>query len=392
MPNITHKKLLIFAGKVSHYSPLHGLLLAFQHAGLQCRVICNTWEGKTNEEVEIASTEKGHTTNARWAKFGIILIGRDYIAYNHEREVKRLLANEKKHVDIVLSYVHMGDFSPIQLGYWYANKSKKPYWIHTVDPLPSVKGWGEKPIFRRAVKRSLQRYFDRADVCSANNEAMLQYQVERMDFKGETFCLYTPFVGTAASLEQDASKPTDKTVLLYAGSFYGKRRPEPLLEAFLHYTSKNDKVELWIAGRNNIDINSYGANPGAKRIKLLGFVSNIEELYQKSDILIDIDANIPGDVFISGKLVEYLQKDKIILSITPKGSPTEAWLSEVPVSTVIANYDPIVISRAISRAVDIANDIEIYKIHADRERMRTRFKPRTVADQLNKSLFTILSK
>lgn len=389
MSNTNNRSILIFAGVVSKHSPLHGILQALQLAGFSCTVACNRWMGDPNHAIKLIESGKGFSMNSRWAKLGIILLESDYIAASHERRIRLHFTQNTYAPDIVLSYVHMGDFSPIQLGYWYAKKHEKPYWIHTVDPLPSVEGWGEKPIFRRAVRRSLQRYFDYASLFSANNEAMLQYQVERMAFTGKQFCLYTPFIINSTDEEPQSQKSKAKMIMLYAGSFYGKRRPEPLIEGFLQYASDNDNTELWIAGRNTIDLKTYSNNKAVNSIKLLGFVNNIEEIYEQADVLVDIDANISNDVFVSGKLVEYLHMHKVILSITPKGSPSEQWLSDVPHSTVVVPYDEMSISSGVDNAVTMATRLDKIEMQRDRAFFLKRFTPDAVAEELTKKFLAI---
>ncbi|MFZ5945153.1 MAG: hypothetical protein ACOYVD_13705 [Bacillota bacterium] len=112
--------------------------------------------------------------------------------------------------------------------------------------------------------------------------------------------------------------------ITYTGNFYGIRTPEPLFKALAYATAiQNDlkgKIEIRLVGelppkwKNNIS-----------KYNLEGLIIHTEPVPQGealkyikfSDMLLLIDADIQGSVFLPSKLVDYLAAKKPIISITP---------------------------------------------------------------------------
>ena len=63
-------------------------------------------------------------------------------------------------------------------------------------------------------------------------------------------------------------------------------------------------------------------------IEFFGYTRDLLPFYAEADLLIDIDADIENDVFISSKFFNYLMINRKILCITGKNSPVTSVISK----------------------------------------------------------------
>ena len=109
--------------------------------------------------------------------------------------------------------------------------------------------------------------------------------------------------------------------LTYAGNFYGKRTPEPLLEGLRFVPS---------GSKRSLEVRFVGKFPESSKdtvreleplVRLYGQKSYGEtrKLLDASDMLLLIDAPLAESMFLPSKLVDYLALRKPILAITPRG-------------------------------------------------------------------------
>lgn len=387
--------LLILVSSVNKNSPVHRFINALYKASYPYKVYCNRYLVEENAKNTIV-LNKDYCLSPRMAKAGIILFGRDFLNANFERDAtKRILKDSQLKNEanlIIMPFMHMGDFSSVEIAYRLKMKRKWLLWIHTVDPLPSVEAWGEKPIFRKAVIRSLNSKFKCAELFSANNPSMTNYQVKLMGYKGNSFTHYTISEFIEKEDVYSNSKIQDEINLVYAGSFYGKRNPDLLIKAFEQALISNPQlnIRLLIYGKNNIKLDDYSfSNEVKSRVEIRGFSNNIGKVLSDADVLVDVDANIDGDVFMSGKIVEYLGYYKPLLVLSPKGSPTRELFetNNADQGVFIAGYSLEELANSIK---DVACFVKQKKRKLNRESVEHRFKGEVVLQNMVKELKNIV--
>jgi len=144
---------------------------------------------------------------------------------------------------------------------------------------------------------------------------------------------------------EDDHKIKDEFVISHIGAFYKERNPEMLFQA-LSLLKKNKgflkfKIKL-IGGINQYTgyseqklkdlVKTYNLE---KETEIFSSVDYQESLRQMmiSDCLVVIDANFFPSPFLPSKVVDYAGARKIIIGITPKGSPTDDFLSNLGFKT-----------------------------------------------------------
>lgn len=324
---MVNNELIIIGVDVKNESPLDRFIMMLYENKIQFKLICNTYEGNLQQEL-VHSIKINRKLDVKIAKAGIVLFKHNFLNFYFQIKAIAYISeyiDKNKNNYILLPYLHMGDFTPLHVAEKVNENKNCQIWIHTVDPLPSVIGWGEKQIFRKAVVKTIQSAFDKASFFSANNPQMTDYQTKLMKFKGHTFTMYS-LSNIVQNSDVKLNQPTEnKVVFTYAGSFYGKRTPDQLIYSFASILDNNPNLNYYLEfyGNHSININDFKLSEfSMSRISIHGYVKNIKEILSFSDILIDIDANIKDDVFMSGKIVEYLGFTKPILVISPENSPT----------------------------------------------------------------------
>ncbi len=87
---------------------------------------------------------------------------------------------------------------------------------------------------------------------------------------------------------------------------------------------------MHIVGSNKINLNHFNISEDAKtKILFHPFSTNLKAVFERSRVLIDVDADIEEDVFISSKLKDYLSVNRMIVSITGKNSPSRKFYLEL---------------------------------------------------------------
>jgi glycosyltransferase involved in cell wall biosynthesis len=148
-------------------------------------------------------------------------------------------------------------------------------------------------------------------------------------------------------------------IFLYVGSIYHQRQPGELLKVFDVF-SKDKKVELWFLGNNQkLNLDRYKLNKESlSKIRLLDFQKDPSKVIEQAHVLIDFDANFKNDVFISSKLITYLNTNIPILSLTPRNSPSDNLLKDnIDLGVVKMYYDEENMPESLQRVMNLNNSI-----------------------------------
>lgn len=270
---------------------------------------------------------------------------------------------KKFNPDIVFALGSGGNESVLNLGLRISNKLKKPFAIHLPDPIPGPKGWENYEIYRRSRVFTIKKALKSADLISMGNSHMLEFQQRNLNFdiREKSFVLPDP----AGKQRFNLGPPSPKNIIAYLGNFYGARKPDSLLHGFAEYHKKDPEAELQIYGDNKLKINDLDLPRSVmSRIHLKSWTSYVRSVYEEASVLVDVDADIPEDVFISSKLKGYLQQNRMIVLISNPNSPSRKLLESVKESVVFTDHNYNNVSKAIETAFERKNNKNIIK---DRE-------------------------
>jgi len=110
---------------------------------------------------------------------------------------------------------------------------------------------------------------------------------------------------------------SDKVVIVFTGTIYPLRR----IDLFLEALKKADNVLFVYAGNSYDLIDHYSKEFKIEsKVVNLGFIpkEEAEFLQKKSDVLLQLKADVKEEGILTGKFYEYLQKNKRILSLGDK--------------------------------------------------------------------------
>ena len=225
-----------------------------------------------------------------------------------------------KRYDGVISMTSMNFFASIKFGEILAKILRVPWSIYSVDGIPSPVEWleGDKHI-HELLSSHINKNCRCADFFFSSNEYMMKYQ-QRIcyGFKGRWNYLYTPYKPIS-----DCSRSEHSGYhFLYTGSLYGLRRIDGLLSGFRRFIKDHPGSQMIFVGAADPsyfeDASDLIEN---QSILIRPYCDDLTAYYADADVLVDIGADIPNDVFLSSKIVAYLPVDRPILAVTGENSP-----------------------------------------------------------------------
>lgn len=269
--------------------------------------------------------------------------------------------------DGILSFVYTSNLAPFHLGMRLSQKTKLPWIVYSVDAIPAPIGWQADLELREKLHHHLNRYIPKIDALFSANPIMLEYEKAVFpNLKGFTGVLLTPCDGKQIQYVEH----TGALVFLYAGHIYGPRRVDLLLSGFEQYHKTHPKDCLVFVGKSNeSDFVGFDHLLESGVIERHGYTSEMESYYERADVLIDLNADLENDVFLSSKVCNYLSYDKPIVTISQDGSPVRAMMSGVE-SIIHSHHALSEITSALEKAAVMAR-----KPITDREVLRRQFMP-----------------
>lgn len=278
------------------------------------------------------SSEKG--VHHRIRKSSVSLLG--YDAFDYASSQKLVSQIDCEGIDIVFTMMSANHFIPLYAGYLIKKRLNKVKWInYCVDAVPAPDGWGLSRPYTNGLIKMLKKFMTSADEVYFSNQVMLDYQLKLLGkkYRGKSGVLYTIPNGNLINLPK--KKDNKEFVLLYTGGVYQARKVDQLLIAVEKLIEDGLKVQLNFVGTNpeSVSLKGLEANTIAS-IDFFGYVENLLPFYQEADLLIDIDADIENDVFISSKFFNYLNVNRNVLCITGENSPVRSLVSKNNIKNV----------------------------------------------------------
>jgi glycosyltransferase involved in cell wall biosynthesis len=118
-----------------------------------------------------------------------------------------------------------------------------------------------------------------------------------------------------------------KNTFLYLGSLYGKRDPKLLIDLFLTLIDIIADAKLIFVG-SSISLSNYSI-PADKlnNFEVIEWTDEPEKYIEEAEVLLDYNANIEEDVFLSSKLTKYIGFNRKVLVLSGKNSAPQIFLN-----------------------------------------------------------------
>lgn len=283
--------------------------------------------------------------------------------------------------DLVFSFMSFGHFSALIAGVFFSKKYNIKLAVYAVDAVPAPVGWMVKDYFYENLKKLMAQYLSKCDALFSSNQQMLDYQLTTFTHKENlvTAVLFNPSLG---SFQNDNVGLNDENIFLYTGGIYGPRKVTYLLSAFELLLKSYPLSKLQFVGSvlSKEILSTYNTETISK-IEIIPFTKNLKPFYETATALIDIDADIDNDVFLSSKMTNYILINKPIICQTGENSPSRMLFKNIN-SILQCGHNSHQIYKAMSHIITKKNQID----YTDRKYVKQQFELQTIVAKLNMSL------
>lgn len=332
-----------------------------------------------------------HTVLPRLNKFPYLIergffaiLGIDILSKFWATKSVKAIVNKIARADVVITAIASNDLSPLYIGNEVAKKLQAKWVVYSVDAIPAPLGWSKDNRYYRSLRRFMMNKTREADAFFSSNPVMLAYQKTCLapDFNGCTGVVFTPF----SFITVNTTSNLDTPQFLYTGNIYGLRHIDSLLSAFSKFVAEFPNAKMVFVG--NIDkslFKGYESFIDNGNILLVGYTTHLDEYYSQSTVMLDLSADIPNDVFLSSKIVNYLPLGRTIVAIGGENSSA---------SVIFKGDNSIIISSYCEKDILIALKKSILpdcKPGEMRSHYIDKFSDKVVADDFYDELHKIVS-
>jgi glycosyltransferase involved in cell wall biosynthesis len=298
-----------------------------------------------------------------------------------KKGIRQLRRKNKKRYDLVFCFLSFHHYAPLVTGVLYIKKHSSKLAVYTVDAIPAPLGWSKNDFYFKAVKKMMATYLQKADFLFSGNHQMLHYQLETFRSKENLIAevIYNPIL---SSFENYDIVEPGNYMFLYTGGLYGLRTPKYVLAAFKKILKEFPNSTLEFVG-SFIPEEAFKDFSFEERKKVIihPFMRNLKEFYERATALIDIDADLHNDIYLSGKISNYLTINRMIICITGILSPSRKIFEGID-SIIQCSHDVGEVTVAMRKAIRYQGEIKI----KDRENVLKIFQLESIINQLNVSL------
>ena len=300
----------------------------------------------------------------------------------------RLLKSKKINpYDIAFSFISNHHFAPLIAGGKIAKKYNCKYATHFLDAIPAPPGWNDNIGYSKGVKRLMFKYLSKANALFSTNNQMLAYQLSTFIPSKNliTDVIYNPSIDR---FKEFLNSECDTNYFVYTGGIYGARKVKYLLEGFERLLELySDSYVLFVGSYIEASLLRNLNHRTLERIKILPFTKDLDQYYSCATALIDIDADIENDVFLSSKIINYIMINRIIITETGANSPSRNLFKDID-SIIQCDHDSGQMYEAMKESIIMKGSITF----ENRKHVSELFSLENVVKRLNISLTRLTTK
>lgn len=255
-------------------------------------------------------------------------------AYFWYKKSRKKVLEVIKNEDIKIIYTTSAPYSDHLLGLYIKNKMPEIKWAADFRDEwtnnPYILDNPYNPLRTKIEKNMEHQVLISADMLITNTPVMRENFIKNNNISGDNFVVIPNGydVEDFAEFETDVKPHNDRMTMVYTGALYGRRRPDTFFEALKELKAENkidgSKIKVKLIGNYHKDklqvqIDGYGLSDS---FEIVGYVPhNVCIKHQiAADVLVLIEGSGRGaNAFYTGKIFEYMNTDRPVLAILPKG-------------------------------------------------------------------------
>lgn len=293
------------------------------------------------------------------------------------QKIKKLLKSKKSKYDLILSLISNGHYVSLVCGVKISRKLNIKLAVYSVDALPAPLGWSNNDIYYRKLKIFINKFLSKTNIFFSANELMLNYQKSIIN---KNDIIYDVVFNPAYTNELKFVKQK-RNIFLYTGEIYKVRKVKYIFNAFKMLLHEYPDAELHFVGTTiNREEFSIFDNNERNSIKIFPKVNDLSTHYESAICLIDIDADLINDVYLSSKIINYLMINRPILCETGYNSPSRKLFNGIS-SIMHCNHDSEEIFHTMKKIIQCP--IEDF---SDRKNVIENFKLENIINKMNLTL------
>lgn len=301
------------------------------------------------------------------------------------KSIKKIKKDNISQYDLVFSFLSFQHYAAMIAGNYVCKKHNKKLAIYSVDAIPAPIGWLNDDRYYKGIKKMIANYLGEVDAFFSSNRQMLGYQLTNFSPKKNvlTEVVFNPSYGEFKIF------PINNEEIyrfVYTGGIYGVRKADYLLNAFEKLLKIYPNSKLIFVGSQLPSLSLSELEPETiKKVEIVPFTKDLSQYYKSSTALIDIDADLENDVFLSSKMTNYLMINRVIISETGINSPSRHLFKNID-SIIQCDHDADQICEAMKKTIITKYSVDFN----DRIAIMKLFKLENIIGKLNKNLEDVL--
>ena len=325
---------------------------------------------------------KGTIIPTRVHKFLFTLFGINPFDLLWSRKVIRVLknSNDTKY-DLIFSFISYNHYAALICSKKITNRNKIKHFVYSVDAIPAPLGWLKGDLYFKKTKKLITRLLANVEGIFLANQKMLEYQLNIVNPKNKiaTGVIFNPSYGKLQTLDFTGG---ETNTFLYTGGIYGPRKVCFVLEAFTEILKEYPDSTLEFVGSTIPESNlNFLTKTERSQVIIHPFTKDLTHFYERATALLDIDADLENDIFLSSKITNYITINRIIISETGVNSPSRTLFKNIP-SIVQCLHDKEMLTKAMRYAIQQRDSISF----KDRAEVITLFDLETVTEKINNEI------
>ncbi len=351
-------KILVISQQVGRTAPgiVYERIISGLSKGNKITLITNRFEpGLSIEGMDSIINSKYFNIRTNHAKISYKYLGVNIVDFYWAISNYIKIIRRKKDFDIIISFLSYHNYADLISGVFLSWILNKKHIVYSVDAVPAPLGWSNLDLYYKRTISLIKKYLSKVDAYIAPNLSILEYQKKLFDNSNTYLGYLIPPISGEFQNFPDVNE--DYEYFIYTGSVYGLRKINNLLNAFINLVEIFPNAKLIFVGTKFTNQLDEIPDTVRKKIEIHPSVSDLSNYYCMATALIDIDADLEGDIYISSKIINYLNTNRLIISETNLNSPSRVLFGHID-SILFCEHDSTELYYAMIKSIQLRKSFD----------------------------------